>query len=88
MRRGILTVLIVAVLSGWINHVERAVGTAPRQPEWIRTTYGWEPRRVLAATHRVREPSLHPATVAGFQLSASLTGLLLFARRPQGEMAW
>ncbi|MCC6491985.1 MAG: hypothetical protein IT424_03080 [Pirellulales bacterium] len=80
MRRCLLTIAIVAAISGWIAQGERAAGR-PRGGEWIRTAQGWESRRVLAAAEIVRPPAVHPAVVAGLQLGASLFVLIALPSR-------
>lgn len=81
MRRSILVIAIVAVLSAWIGRVEQAAGD-PRSPQdWVRTADGWERRSVLTAERGPQAPEVHPGLVAAFQLGASLLVLLAFPGR-------
>jgi hypothetical protein len=82
MRRWILVVLAVAVLSALIARAER-VRSAEQNAnaggaDWVRTADGWEPRAALTAKPLSRPLTLHPALVAAFQMGASLLVLLAF----------
>ena len=77
LRRSLLTILIVAALSAWISHGERAAGVSPGN-EWVRTADGWESRRALELPEPSTPPPVHPAVIAAFQLGASLFFLLAF----------
>jgi hypothetical protein len=46
--------------------------------DWVRTADGWQPRRVVEARRPAAPPTLHPATVAAFELIASLLALTAF----------
>jgi hypothetical protein len=82
MRRWILVVLTVALLSALIAQAERSRGAVPEAKaggsDWVRTVDGWRPRAVLAAKAPSQPLGLHPALVAAFQLGASLLVLLAF----------
>lgn len=81
MRRSLLTILIVAAISGWISRGERAAGLSADRTMWIRTADGWEPRRALADDAPATRAVPHPAIVATFQLVASLYFLGAFPAR-------
>lgn len=81
MRRSLLTILIVAAISGWISHGERAAGLGGVAKDWIRTADGWESRRALTAEETSAAPAVHPAVIAAFQLGASLFFLAAFPAR-------
>jgi hypothetical protein len=81
MRRSILVIAIVAVLSAWIGRADRAAGV-PRPPQdWIRTADGWEQRAALVVERPTQPTQVHPGLVAAFQLGASLLVLLAFPGR-------
>ena len=77
MRRSLLTIFVVVSLAAWINGLERASGVAA-PPRWVRTAEGWQPRGEVDARPATLLPSIHPALIAGFQLSAALFALLAF----------
>jgi hypothetical protein len=76
VRRSLLVILIVAVLSAWISRMERPAEATPYETDWVRTADGWQSRTVLAARTSVQPLALHPGLVAAFQLGASLFVLL------------
>jgi hypothetical protein len=81
MRRSILVIVIVAVLSAWIGRADRAAGV-PRSPQdWIRTADGWEQRASLVVERPTQPTQVHPGLVAAFQLGVSLLVLLAFPGR-------
>ena len=86
--RSVLTCLLVAGLSYWIQGMETARGLPGLEPdygessnslEWIRTRDGWEHSSVLQPQPGGRG-LLHPLVVAGLQLLGSLLVLLAFPR--------
>lgn len=81
MRRSVLTILLVAAISGWISHGERAAGDPRSQTDWVRTADGWESRSVLAVQPRSALAEIHPGLVAAFQLTASLLALVAIPGR-------
>ena len=81
MRRSLLTILLVAAISGWISYGERAAGLATEAKNWVRTADGWESRQVLAAYEPSTPPAVHPVVIAAFQLGASLFFLAAFPAR-------
>jgi hypothetical protein len=82
VRRSLIVILSVAALSGWIGRCERAAGIAARSgSDWLRTVDGWEHRRTIEASGPAAPLELHPATVAAFQLVASLLVLVAFPER-------
>lgn len=92
VRRSLLTLLIVAGISGLLSQGERAAGVSGSGEQWVRTSAGWEPRRYLEARGPAVPSALHPAVVAAFQLGASLFFLTAFptgvaALRPRGQAA-
>lgn len=78
MLRSLLTILIVAAISGWISAGERAVeNPATEGGRWIRTADGWESRLVLEAlSSEPPLPAIHPGLVATLQVGVSLFFLL------------
>jgi hypothetical protein len=78
VRRHLITFLAVVGLSLYLVGGERAVGVNHLTKDWVRTSYGWEPREVVQATHETAPPRLHPGLVAAFQLGASVFCLLAF----------
>jgi hypothetical protein len=49
--------------------------------DWVRTAEGWQRRRVVEARRPAAPPTLHPVTVAAFELAASLLVLTAFPTR-------
>jgi hypothetical protein len=80
MRRSLLTILIVAAISGWISAGERAAGR-PAGSDWVRTNDGWESRIVLQPREESTTPTIHPGVLAALQLGVSLLFLLAFPSR-------
>jgi hypothetical protein len=80
MRRSLLTILIVAAISGWISAGERAVGR-PAGGDWVRTADGWESRLVLEPREELAPPPIHPGVIAALQVGASLLFLFAFPSR-------
>lgn len=78
MLRSLLTILIVAAISGWISAGERAVENPSTEAgRWIRTADGWEPRLVLEPQNPAPTlPAIHPGLVATLQVGVSLFFLL------------
>ncbi len=82
MYRAFATIAAVAVLSGFLAHLEHAQGERVEAGRWVRTADGWEPSGVLRAeSHTPAAPELHPLLVAGFLLGASIFALLAFPNR-------
>ena len=81
MRRSLLIIIIVALLSALISRAERVSGAQASQNDWIRTTTGWERRAGLTAERSQPQLGVHPALLATFQLGASLFVLLAFPGR-------
>ncbi len=86
MRRLLIVVLAVAVLSALIARAERSAGgdqqaTTSGADDWVRTVDGWERRAALGARQSSKPVELHPAIVAAFQMGASLLVLLAFPGR-------
>lgn len=77
MKRSLLTILIVAAISGWISAGERAAGRTPANG-WVRTSDGWESRFVVTPHEETTLPTIHPGVIAGLQLGVSLFFLLAF----------
>ncbi|BBO36447.1 hypothetical protein [Lacipirellula parvula] len=77
MKRSLLTILLVAAISGWISAGERAAGRSPGG-DWVRTRDGWESRFVVEPHETTALPTIHPGVIAGLQLGASLFFLLAF----------
>lgn len=77
MKRSLLTILIVAAISGWISAGERAAGRTPVN-DWVRTSDGWESRFVVENEPEAAPPTIHPGVIAGLQLGVSLFFLLAF----------
>lgn len=80
MRRSLLSIAIVAAISGWISRGEHAVGRSAGD-DWVRTAQGWQSRRVLQAPAPPAAPPVHPAVVASLQAGASLFFLIAFPSR-------
>jgi hypothetical protein len=80
MRRGLLSILLVALISLMISHGSRAWGEREAPRRWIRTADGWEPAESLTKPDFAAAPSLHPAIVAGGQLLFSTLCLVAFPR--------
>ncbi|MCA9258414.1 MAG: hypothetical protein KDA61_04395 [Planctomycetales bacterium] len=79
MFRSLLTISLVAALSAWIRYAEGNPREITAEPSpWVRTVDGWEPRSTLLRVHPPAIVDLHPATVASFQLCASLLCLAAF----------
>ena len=85
MSRLLVTVSIVAGISGLVGHFDAAQGqrefSASRfdSSTWVRTVDGWESPDTLRPVPPIASlPTLHPLLVAGFQLSASLLALMAF----------
>lgn len=85
MLRCVITVASVALLSGFLSHLQQAQGQREfasvhsTGPDWVRTVDGWEPSIVLMSDpDAATPPALHPLLVASFQLTASLFALLAF----------
>ena len=81
MRHSLLTLLIVAAISGWISRGERAAGLSGQAIDWVRTTDGWESRTAVEPYELSAPPAVHPAVVAALQLGASLFFLVAFPAR-------
>jgi hypothetical protein len=81
LSRSILTILIVAAISGWISYGERWAGDAALGADWIRTADGWESRQVLQPFEYSAPPAVHPAVIAALQLLASAFFLAAFPAR-------
>ena len=85
--RSLLVIAVVAVLSGYLSHLESAQAERHAHRDshgaaWVRTVDGWEPSSVLTADSLSEgSPTLHPLLVAGFQLGASVFVLLAFPYR-------
>jgi hypothetical protein len=80
MLRSLLTIMIVAAISGWISAGERAVGRSTGN-DWVRTADGWEPRIVLEPREPLTPPPIHPGIIAALQVSVSLMFLMAFPSR-------
>jgi hypothetical protein len=80
MQRSLLTILIVAAISGWISAGERAVGRSAGS-DWVRTSDGWEPRFAIESQDEWVPPAVHPGVVAALQLGVSLLFLLAYPSR-------
>jgi hypothetical protein len=80
VRRSLLTILIVAAISGWIARAER-VSTAADPTAWVRTSVGWESRAAVEAAGPPAPPAIHPAVIASMELCASLFFLVAFPAR-------
>jgi hypothetical protein len=80
LKRSLLTILIVAAISGWISHGERAASVAEAS-DWVRTADGWEVRQMVEPYEPSTPPPVHPAVIAGLQLGASLFFLVAFPPR-------
>ena len=86
MQRRLFVLLLAMVVCGLASSCGHAGTVASSGINWVRTVDGWQPRRVVEARHPAAPPTLHPATVAAFQLAASLLALWAFparARRPR-----
>jgi hypothetical protein len=79
VRRSLLTILIVAAISGWISRAER-VSTAADPTAWVRTSAGWESRAAVEAGPPA-PPAIHPAVIASMELCASLFFLVAVPAR-------
>jgi hypothetical protein len=73
-----LVIFLVAAICVLINQAERAARAGAQRNDWVRTTDGWEPRRVLHPDITPPSPQVHPGLVAAFQLGASLLALVAF----------
>lgn len=80
MHRSLLTILIVAAISGWISAGERAIGQ-PSAGEWVRTADGWEPREAVEPQEEFDAPPIHPGVLAAMQVGVSVMFLLAFPSR-------
>jgi hypothetical protein len=63
---------------GLVGRCGHAGTVASSGINWVRTAGGWQPRRVVEARRPAAPPTLHPATVAAFELIASLLALAAF----------
>jgi hypothetical protein len=81
MRRSVLVILIVALLSAWISRAERVSGDSTTDHDWVRTSRGWEHRSGFNAARSQPPLPIHPGLIAAFQLGASLFVLLAFPGR-------
>jgi hypothetical protein len=81
VRQSLLTLLIVAAISGWISHGERAAGLSGEPIDWVRTADGWESRTAVEPYELSAAPAVHPAVVAALQLGASMFFLVAFPAR-------
>ncbi|HEX6961794.1 MAG TPA: hypothetical protein VF175_08010 [Lacipirellula sp.] len=81
MIRSLLTILIVAAISGWISYGNGSVGDAAYATDWVRTADGWESRQALEPFEHSTPPAVHPAVIAGLQLLASAFFLAAFPAR-------
>lgn len=71
--------VLVALVSAAIRSAETAPDTPQLQTrDWVRTIDGWERRSALSVRTGPIVGNLHPATVASFQLSASLLCLAAY----------
>jgi hypothetical protein len=75
--------LCAIVFCGLVGLHGHAGTVASSGINWVRTVDGWQPRRVVDARRPAAPPTLHPTTVAAFQLMASLLALTAFPTRVQ-----
>jgi hypothetical protein len=81
LRRSLMTLLIVAALSAWINRAERAAGLPAEAGPWVRTSQGWQSRAAVEPQEVSSPPPVHPGVIAALQLGASLLFLVAFPAR-------
>jgi hypothetical protein len=81
LRRSLMTLLIVAALSAWINRAERAAGLPAEAGPWVRTSDGWQSRAAVEPQEVSSPPPVHPGVIAALQLGASLLFLVAFPAR-------
>ncbi len=81
MRRRLFVLLTAAVVWGLAGACGQCGTVASSGIDWVRTAEGWQRRRVVEARRPAEPPTLHPATVAAFELAASLLVLAAFPTR-------
>ncbi len=87
--RHALWIVMVLVAGGWLATELPSGSTATtHEPAWRRTRDGWERKERVVVTPPVAPPTLHPVTVALFQLLAAALALAALApARRRGDRA-
>ncbi|MCR4414927.1 MAG: hypothetical protein NUV77_21115 [Thermoguttaceae bacterium] len=78
--RHAIWIVIVLVAGGWLATELPSGSTATtHEPSWRRTRDGWERKERVVITPPVAPPTLHPVTVALFQVLAAALALAALA---------